>query len=523
MSTQLKLRRGTTAQHSTFTGASGEITVDTTKKTIVVHDGSTAGGVPLAKENNPTLTGNVTISGTGNRITGDFSNATVANRVMFQTNSENNQTIVAALPNGTSNVVAFQVNSSSSDPANASVGDIRIPAGATDFRIRSDRTGTGAFMPMTFWTSGTEKFRIAADATGTFTFGGTAPRITGDFSNATIANRVMFQTSTVNGATSISAVPNGTNTQADLFAFNGSDPNNASALIARASNTEITFRSAITGTGTYLPMTFYTGGSERVRVDTSGNVGIGTSSPNFGANSVALAVNGSSSAALNLKVADVGAFTVSSGSGYTALADGRASTTMQFSLGGTERARIDSSGNFMVGTTGGSGRLRVVGVDSTSSNNAAAFYNSSSVTLFAARNDGVIFTGTAAASPYNLTSGNAANVYVDSAGALYRSTSSLKYKTDVQAATHGLAEVMALRPVTYRGKNDGEKVFGGLIAEEVHEAGLTEFVQYAEDGTPDALAYGNMVSLAFKAIQEQQALINDLTARIAALEAPSNA
>lgn len=45
----LQLRRGTTSQHSTFTGLSGEITVDTDKKTIVVHDGSTAGGIPLAK------------------------------------------------------------------------------------------------------------------------------------------------------------------------------------------------------------------------------------------------------------------------------------------------------------------------------------------------------------------------------------------------------------------------------------------------------------------------------------------
>jgi hypothetical protein len=45
----LQLRRGTTAQHSTFTGLVGEITVDTDKDTIVVHDGSTAGGFPLAK------------------------------------------------------------------------------------------------------------------------------------------------------------------------------------------------------------------------------------------------------------------------------------------------------------------------------------------------------------------------------------------------------------------------------------------------------------------------------------------
>ena len=50
MSTQLRMRGGTTSQHNTFTGAEREVTVDTTKDTLVVHDGSTAGGVPLAKE-----------------------------------------------------------------------------------------------------------------------------------------------------------------------------------------------------------------------------------------------------------------------------------------------------------------------------------------------------------------------------------------------------------------------------------------------------------------------------------------
>ena len=50
MATILQLRRGTTVQHSSFTGAVGEVTVDTTKDTVVVHDGSTAGGFPLAKE-----------------------------------------------------------------------------------------------------------------------------------------------------------------------------------------------------------------------------------------------------------------------------------------------------------------------------------------------------------------------------------------------------------------------------------------------------------------------------------------
>lgn len=49
MSTQLQRRRGTTANHSAFTGATGELTVDTTKNTVVVHDGVTAGGHPLAR------------------------------------------------------------------------------------------------------------------------------------------------------------------------------------------------------------------------------------------------------------------------------------------------------------------------------------------------------------------------------------------------------------------------------------------------------------------------------------------
>ena len=50
MAKLLKLRRGTTSQHSSFTGAEGECTVDTTKDTLVVHDNSTAGGRPLLRE-----------------------------------------------------------------------------------------------------------------------------------------------------------------------------------------------------------------------------------------------------------------------------------------------------------------------------------------------------------------------------------------------------------------------------------------------------------------------------------------
>ena len=52
MAKQVQQRRGTTAEHNSFTGAVGELTVDTSKDTVVVHEGSTVGGIPLATEAN---------------------------------------------------------------------------------------------------------------------------------------------------------------------------------------------------------------------------------------------------------------------------------------------------------------------------------------------------------------------------------------------------------------------------------------------------------------------------------------
>jgi len=49
MSIEVKFRRGTSAEHGSFTGANGEITIDTTAKTIRVHDGVTTGGIRIAK------------------------------------------------------------------------------------------------------------------------------------------------------------------------------------------------------------------------------------------------------------------------------------------------------------------------------------------------------------------------------------------------------------------------------------------------------------------------------------------
>jgi hypothetical protein len=183
---------------------------------------------------------------------------------------------------------------------------------------------------------------------------------------------------------------------------------------------------------------------------------------------------------------------------------GTAGNTISF----TQAATLTADGNYLLGTTtllgtSNGGRLCVKSVNAANTSWSTYQVDSNGADLFTVRADGLITTATTGSlGPYNYTTATAANMVVNSSGQLQRSTSSLKYKTDIQDATHGLEKVMALRPVTYKGKNDGDTVFGGLIAEEVHEAGLTEFVQYAEDGSPDALAYGQMVSLAFKAIQE---------------------
>jgi hypothetical protein len=108
-----------------------------------------------------------------------------------------------------------------------------------------------------------------------------------------------------------------------------------------------------------------------------------------------------------------------------------------------------------------------------------------------------------------------ANVTVLSNGRILRSTSSLKYKTDVRDYDKGLNEVMQLQPKYYKGKNDeSETQFAGLIAEDVHDLGLSEFVQYADDGSPDALSYTHMIALLTKGIQELKAEIETLKAQI---------
>ena len=114
--------------------------------------------------------------------------------------------------------------------------------------------------------AGTSATFNTVGVTGNLNFTGTGNRITGDFSNATIASRAMFQSSTTNGQSALGLLPNGTSTQTQYIAFNSTDPANSSYIQALISATEGRINSGQLGTGTNLPMTFYTGGSESLRL-----------------------------------------------------------------------------------------------------------------------------------------------------------------------------------------------------------------------------------------------------------------
>ena len=133
---------------------------------------------------------------------------------------------------------------------------------------------------------------------GNTTNTGTAVRFLADFTNSTVTNRMAFQTSTSNSTTGIYALPNGTATAASWQATNTADPTNTSKiLIATNGSTDVQLVSGINGTGTYLPLSFYTNGVGQFAINTSGAFGIGSvaaSTVNYGTSGQVLVSNGSS-------------------------------------------------------------------------------------------------------------------------------------------------------------------------------------------------------------------------------------
>lgn len=92
---------------------------------------------------------------------------------------------------------------------------------------------------------------------------------------------------------------------------------------------------------------------------------------------------------------------------------------------------------------------------------------------------------------------------IGSGNSLQKATSVRASKVDINPYESGLAKAMLLNPVTYRGVNGTRsEPSAGFIAEDVHDAGLTEFVTYDEDGNPDGLDYARITALLAKAVQE---------------------
>lgn len=155
-------------------------------------------------------------------------------------------------------------------PSTIAVGEtITIPAGRTAVLPNTTVNGTLVVDGEVFIPSGSSYTATNINVSGV------GSRITGDFSNANNASKTAVQTSTLNNGTVIPILPNGTGTKSGIDMFSNIDTANTRVLRLFTDNTESRIESTAFNVAT-VPMTFFTGGVERMRIDTLGNVGIGT-------------------------------------------------------------------------------------------------------------------------------------------------------------------------------------------------------------------------------------------------------
>ena len=171
MADQLQLRGGTTAQHATFTGALREVTVDTDKKTVVVHDGSTAGGNPLLRQDLSNLPAGTIDNADINASAGivDTKLATIAtagkvsNSATTATNANTASAIVAR--DGSGNFTAGTITAALTGAASSNV----LKAGDTMTGVLAVTAGTAALPAITpsgdpntgIYSPGTDQLAIA--------------------------------------------------------------------------------------------------------------------------------------------------------------------------------------------------------------------------------------------------------------------------------------------------------------------------------------------------------------------------
>jgi hypothetical protein len=186
------------------------------------------------------------------------------------------------------------------------------------------------------------------------------------------------------------------------------------------------------------------------------------------------------------------------------------SDTIAFTEGGVESARIDASGNFLVGTTDPSAAgigFKVVGGRPTTANAAT----SNSTTTYEAYSTG--------ASAFRFYVGYGGTIFATST--TISAISDIRFKENVRDLDAGLAQVMALKPRLYdwkEGKGADIKNARGFIAQEF-ETVFPDLIDEWKDPVPEGeepykSVRADLIPVLVKAIQEQQALITSLTARM---------
>jgi hypothetical protein len=258
-----------------------------------------------------------------------------------------------------------------------------------------------------------------------------------------------------------------------------------------------------------------TANTTAVTINTSQNVGIGTTSPSY-----KLQIFGATNPEMRLGDAVVTYQLYTEGA--TAAVMGTVGNhSLVYRTNATERMRVDATGTVLVGATDyvGSGVTRA----------GIAMFNQ--VGTFGRINVGKTVSGTATAMQLNHNGSEVGTITYTNTGTSYVTTSDYRIKENVAPMTGALNKVAQLKPVTYTWKVDGSDG-QGFIAHELQAivpdcvSGEKDAVEtYTdEDGIEQTRPVYQGIDTSFlvatltAAIQEQQTIINDLTARVTALE-----